>query len=285
MATYSGNLTFTLPFDIDCDQVLVYTAATESGSYTLASTEDYSYPDKYINYVIDDTIWYKIAFHNSEDGRSTPQSDAISGSGFLYTKPLAAFSDRNDGAPFASVEDVYRISHLTEDNVSRTEITYAISVARAYIDNIMSTTGLDRYNFIWDDSPSRRKYNANILLTKEVEINLATSIVYRNLADDAILKNTITNTKTSSSVSVGQTALGGITGADSIDTATYLDSLSQRFSNYANNLLATILPTYVPVRYGENGTGRKSVGTAFSIQYGRTNFSFSEGIWLDRARV
>src|SRR5574343_242292 len=255
MASYSGNITFSLPNDINSNQILIHSSTTESGVYSLDTTKTYSYLVAYLPFVIDDSKWYKIAFKNSSTGTQSPFSDALSGSGYLASKPTFSLSDKEDGVAFATVNDVYRKSHLTTSNVSQDEVQYCIDTARAYIDNLTSTSNIDRYNVVWEDSPSRRKYNATLKLFKEIEINLATSIVYKNLADDKLLQNSISNTKTSTSVSVGQTSIGGISGPDSVDTVAFLDSLSQRYANYANSLLSTILPTYVPIRCSENGTG------------------------------
>jgi hypothetical protein len=281
MSTYSGNISFSLPNDTEANELLVYSGVTESGAFSLADTIDYTYPTVYTSFIIDDSRWYKIAFNNTNTGITTPISEPVSGSGYIGSRPVVTFGDGNDGVAFASIDDVYRNAHLTESNVSRREVQYCIEVARAHIDNLTSTNGLDRYSFVWDHTPARRKYNAKIKLLKEVEINLATSMIYKNLADDAILKNSITNTKTSSSVAVGQTSIGGITGSDSIDTASYLDQLSTRYANYATGILSTVLPTYIPLRYSESGTGNGFV----SYVMGAPTFSFSDGLILDRMDI
>ena len=43
MATITAKITLSLPSDTDSDKVRVYESATETGTYTLDDTYDYSY--------------------------------------------------------------------------------------------------------------------------------------------------------------------------------------------------------------------------------------------------
>jgi len=278
--TYSGYFFTGVPeYDKSADRILVYYADTVNGAYTLLSTEDYTYPTKVMEYEINEDKWYKIAYSNSTTGYTTPQSNAVPGSGVLKSAPNLEITSTADGASYATEIDVYARSNLTDNDISKTDVNYALSIARAYIDIKLSTMSINRYS-AYGTSTASRKFNAQIKLLKDVEINYALGLVYRHMADDKVMENVTAGNSTSASVSVGQTSVGGIVESDSITTAQYFDALSARYSVYADNLLNTLLPNYVPLRYSENGTGYQN--TFISFAGDKATFNFGTGIILDR---
>ena len=280
MATYSGYFFTGVPDeDKDSDKLLVYSSATKDGTYTLESTEDYAFPTKVTEYSVDEDKWYKISYTNSDTGYTTPLSNYVPGSGILKSAPSLELTSTSDGASYATEIDVYARGNMTDNDIPKADVNYSLSVARAYIDMKLSTISINRYS-AYRNETARRKFNALIKLLKDVEINYALGLVYRHMADDKVMENITAGNSTSASVTVGQTSVGGVVEADSITTAQFFDALSARYSLYADTLLSTLLPNYVPMRYSENGTGYHS--TFISYAGGSPVFNFSAGIVLDR---
>ncbi len=280
MSTYSGYLLTGVPDNSNADQLLVASGLTSSGTFTLMATLDYIYPSKTTAFYIDDSKWYKIAFKESVSAWVTPYSEAVNGSQILKSGPSLAITSSFDGVSYSTAQDVYDRSNLTVTDVALNDVEYSISVARAFIDMKMSTLSLNRFS-CFSNAVAVRKYNAILKLLKDVEINFALSLIYKNLADDAIMSHVTSGTKTSTNISVGQTSIGGIEGADTTTTSSYLDALSVRYGNYASSLLDTLTPNYVPMRYSEQGTGYRQSFITFSTD-GAAYFSFADGIILDR---
>jgi len=268
MATFSGYFLTGLPDNTKANQLLIYTGSTASGVFSLADTISYSYPNKTTAYTIDDTLFYKVAFSESATGWQSPQSEAIAGSQILGSAPSLAITSGSDGATYSTVDDVYAISNLTQEQVPAADVEYAITIARSFIDLKTSSLSINRFS-AFGNEVAKKKYNATLKILKDVEINFALSLIYRNLADDAIMNNITEGIGSSSSISVGQTSIGGIESSDSTTIATYLDSLSARYSAYATSLLDTIIPNYVPLRYSESGTGYVNQWRSYITNYGR----------------
>jgi len=285
MTIYSGFLMTGIPVNEEVDLLNITSSATSSGVFVLEDTIEYNYPSNLSEYLIDSDLFYKVQFENSVDGYTTPYSDATAGSAILASAPVLEVSSSNDGSPFASVQDVYDRANLTAEDISEPDIRYALSVARAYIDMRLSSISLDRYRD-FGSSVQTRKYNALLRLIKDSEMNYALSLVYKHMADDKIMENATGGKKTSTSISVGQTAINGIQGADSIEVATFFDALSARYATYAANLLDTLTPNYVPLRYSENGTGYDTgYNQLISFSNGSASFDFAAGIILDRMEL
>ena len=254
MSTFSGYFLVGIPDNIKSDKINVYTSTTSSGVFSLESTVSYSYPNKTIEYVIDEDKFYKISFTEESTGWLSPLSEVIYGSKIQNTVPPVTITSSTDGASFSTPDDVYELTKLTETDVSQKDVQYALTMARAYID--LKTTNLSIFRFSsFDTNTAKKKYNATIRILKDVEINYAASLIYRDLADNAILKNVLDGKSTSQSISVGATSIGGIEDSSSTTIANYLDALSTRYASYAFGLLNSVMPNYTPLRYSENGTG------------------------------
>ncbi len=284
MATYSGYLMTGIPVNDEVDILNIYSSTTSSGVFSLEDSLEYAYSTKITAYNIDETKWYQIAFESSSTGYVTPNSEATEGSAILKTAPVLEITSSNDGSSFASVQDVYDRSNMTPVDVPESDISYSLSVARAFIDLRLSTISIDRYRE-FGNSVRLRKYNAVLRLIKDTEINYCLSLVYKHMADDKIMENTTAGVKTSASVSVGQTSIAGIESPDSIETATFFDALSTRYAAYAADLLSSLSPNYVPLRYSENGTGNYISNNPIISYESSSSFSFSDGIILDREEL
>jgi len=289
MATYSGYLMTGVPVNREVDILNVYSSATSSGTFALEEAMVYEYSTRVTNYSIDDSKFYKISYEDTSDGYVTPLSEATAGVTILEAAPILDITSSNDGASFASVQEVYDRSNITTADISETNVNYSLSVARAFIDMRLSTISIDRYR-VFADSVQTRKYNASLRIIKDVEINYCLSLVYKYMADAAILEDTTSSssTSTATSIRIGQTTISdkdASGSSDSIEAATNFDALSTRYAQYAETALDSLAPNYVPLRYAENGTGY-DFGTSAIISYAHSaSFSFVGGIILDREEL
>lgn len=267
MATYQGYLLISLPDNTNADNVLVYSSATSSGVFTLANTLDYVYPNKTVEYTVDDTLFYKVAFSESATSWVSALSSVIAGSKVLETAPSIAITSSYDGVSYSTPDDVYAVSNLTTEDVSNDDVIYAIATARAFIDLKTSSLSINRFN-AFSNGVAKKKYNATLKILKDVEINFAISLIYRDMANKKIIEKVRNNTSSSTSISIGQTYINESQPADSVDIANYLDSLSSRYSTYALGLLDTVIPNYVPLRYSEHDTGYVNSWHSYIINRG-----------------
>lgn len=280
MATYSGYLLTGIPDNPNADQLLVASGLTSSGAFTLDNTLSYTYPTKTTPYSINESRWYKVAFKQASNSWQTPYSEAIDGAQILKNIPQLAITSTYDGISYSTPQDVYDRANLTIADTPINDVNYAISVARSFIDLRMSTLSVNRYS-TFSQNVAQKKFNGLLKLLKDVEINFALSLIYKNLADDALMQKVRNGESTSTSVSVGQTSVAGIKAPGSTEISTYLDALSTRYASYATSLLDTLVPNYVPLRYSENGTGYRQTFISFATD-GSATFNFADGIILDR---
>lgn len=241
MATQSATFAFGLPEDVDSDQLLIYSASTETGSYSLAATVSYSYGTRTYEYdSLDDTLWYKIQFNNSTDSESGPLSDAIYGGDFDNAAPFLAVSTTTDGANYASSQDVYDYSNLTTSDATQAQVSIALKRARAVIDLHTAELDLDRFE-MYDTEIARKKHNATLRILREAEINIALGNLYRMLADDRVIEQNRSDGDSRPSVTIGSTSLGD----DNVNAATNLQMLlnmSGRFLAIGAAMLQSIQP-------------------------------------------
>jgi len=268
MATITAVFLYGIPDDKDTDVVRILESSTEAGTYTTVSSEAYVYGQKATEYdAADSTKWYKIQFYSSTTNVAGPISDPVYGGDYDKSKPFFAISTSFDGAGYATVAELMEQSKLGPQDVSSANCAKALKVSRAYLDLIMDSQGVNKYSrhFVMDDA--RRKYNAQLELIKQVEIKFALSMLYKDLADDKVM-NVIRDPKTKfDSVSIGQTSLSQ-TESNELKFAEFLDTQSQRYNSQATALLQTLLPTSIPVSYGEVQTRMTPLEwTAFAGSY------------------
>jgi hypothetical protein len=252
MATVSAIFTFALPDDVNSDKLRIYKSNTETGSYALDTTFNYTYGYRAQEYdSVDDTKWYKIQFYNSVDDEAGPMSDPVYGGDFgERDTPFLALSSSFDGAYYASATDVFNLTGLTLDDISVSKVQSILRSTRAYIDLIMGDITLSGFRRFWGSSVSRRKYNAVLRVIKDVELNLAASVIFRSLADDeqmGVLRGTAG--KGRSSISIGSTSIKSDNPGIVAET---LNELSVRYATYAASLFNSVSPPTVPISYSDN---------------------------------
>lgn len=254
MATQSAILKFALPEDEDSDQMKIYSCATKSGTYALATTVSYEYGDSTYEYdSLDDTTWYKIQFHNSSDGESGPISDPVYGGDFSNASPFLAVSTAYDGANYATTQDVYDYCTLTTEDVTSARVSQALRRARAVIDLKTADLDLDRFTRTFDTDVSRKKFNATLRILKEAEINIALGNIYRGLADDLIAKrmrDALSGAGSeSSAVTIGQTALAEGAGLLDPRHAAELNALANRYLSIGSAMLNSLQPPSIRLHF------------------------------------
>lgn len=241
MTIQSATITFSLPEDSNSDYLYIYSATTENGTYSLATSVAYEYgTTKYEYDSLSDSSWYKIRFYNSSDNEYGPYSDPVYGGDFEAAAPFLAVSSTTDGANYATSTDVYRYSHLTTQDVSDSEVSRALKQARARIDYRTAEMGLSRFE-VFDSDTAKRKYNATLRLIKEAEINIALSVIYTNLSDDLILENMRGGTGSQAgSVSIGSTSVSGDSLAERNESTLYLAALAARYAAQGEEILSSL---------------------------------------------
>lgn len=241
MAIQSGVFTFSLPEDSNSDYFIIAQSATKEGAYSTAATVDYQYgTTKYEYDQMDDSLWYKIKFWNSQDNEYGPISEAVYGGDFSAAAPFLAVSTTTDGANYATTQDVYDYSHLSSEDVTQTEVSRALRQARARIDYRTAEMGLSRFE-VFDSDTSRRKYNATLRLIKEAEINMSLSVIYTNLSDDFIIRSMRGGSDSGAGpVSIGNTSISGDKLAERNESTLYLAALAGRYAAMGEEILASL---------------------------------------------
>lgn len=241
MATQSAVITFSLPEDLDSDQLLILASATKDGAYSTVETVNYGYGETSYEFDdLDDTLWYKIQFRNSADNENGPISEAVYGGTFSAAAPFLAVSTTTDGANYATTQDLYDYSGLTAQDVSQSRVSNALRRARAVLDYRTAEMGLDRFE-VFDTETARRKYNASLRILKEAEINMALGNLYTNMSDDLIIDNIREGEGAASgSISIGSTSVSGDTLAERSENILYLATLANRYFSQGELLLASL---------------------------------------------
>lgn len=250
MATVTASFLFSIPEDKDSNYIKIWSATSEGGTYTQETMLTYKYAARAVEYTsLDTTKWYKVQFNNSSTGVNGPISDPVFGGAFDHSKPFVAITTSFDGAGLATTDEVYECSNLTSADVSVTDVRNALDVAGAYIDLTLGDTNLHRYSRVYSSNIARRKYNAQLAIMRKIEIAFALALIYKDLADDEIMKTVRDQKKQFNNITVGQTSLTLDEPTTNINIANFLDNQAQRYNAQAAQLLSTILPTTVPLLY------------------------------------
>lgn len=252
MATVSAIFTFALPDDTSSDKLRIYVSTTETGSYTLDTTFNYSYGYRTQEYdSVDTTKWYKLEFYNSTEDEAGPKSNPVFGGDFGdRDTPFLALSSSFDGANYASATELYNLTGLTSTDISVAKVQSILRSTRAYIDLRMDSNNLGKYSKFFNSSTARAKYNASLRVIKDVELNLAASVVFRSLADNQqldILRGTVGKGKRA--FSVGNTSINTDTAGQ---TTVAFTELSSRYANMAASLFNSIRPSTIQISYSDN---------------------------------
>lgn len=242
MATQSGTFTFALPEDADTNQLLIYSATTKNGTYSLDTTVTYEYGTETYEYdSMDDTKWYKIKFNNSTDSEAGPLSDPVFGGNFSQASPFLAVSTRTDGAYYATVDDVYNYSTLTTQDVSISNVSIALRRARAVVDQRTADLDINRFSHLTTPI-ARKKYNASLRVLREVEILLALGVLYVGLADDLTINSIRGDLEDDGDITIGSTAISGVGGAMRTDQLGSLLVLGAEYRTRGMILLGSLQP-------------------------------------------
>lgn len=266
MAIVTASILFGLPEDKASDRVYIWSASTENGTYTQVESFSYLYAGRAIEYSsLDTEKWYKIQFANSVLSTTSPLSDPVYGGDYDNSRPFIAISTSFDGNNYSTTTDLYESSRLTTSDVSIASAKSALKTARAYIDLILSGTDLHKYSRAYSTDIARRKYNAQLEILKKVECGFALALLYKDMADDQIMKGVREQKKTFDNISIGQTSLSaGSAPKDYVQIAEFLDSQGQRYNAQAAGLLSTLLPTSIPLIYNAELKVRMTDVYAFS---------------------
>lgn len=252
MSIETAMLTFALPEDTGADKLRIYQASSEDGTYTLATTFNYTYGYRVQEYdSIDTTKWYKIEFYNNTSGRRGPKSDPIFGGDFgTKDTPFLALSSTFDGANYTSASEIYSLTQLKASDISAVEVQKILRATRAYLDLRLNAVNLRRFGRFCNAGEARKKYNAALRITKEIELNLAAAVCFRSISNAEQMSVIRGETKSKRSFSVGSTS---IQEGDSPSTVlTILNALSSRYAGYAASLMNSIMPNSVQVAYSDD---------------------------------
>ena len=273
--TEYAKITFSLPEDTGSDLLLVFTSATETGTYAAATPPSliYHYGETVAEIAdIDVTKWYKIQFRNSKTSKVGPLSEPVNGADWTdKDKPEVYISTQTDGAYYATVQDVLDYTHGNLQAMitalgtgwAATSISDALKHARAIIDLRVAEMSLTRFSRTFETDIARRKYNAALHIVKEAEINFALGALYQGLVDQKIatgVVDAITGTDTGdwNVVSIGQTSIskgnwkpGSGTKLSDIDMTNALQALANKYNMTGAAFLTMLHPVTVPVSRSE----------------------------------
>jgi hypothetical protein len=251
MATVTAKITLGLPDDTDADQVLVYSSATEDGTFTLDSTNDYTFGQEVLESIsIDTTKWYKISFNNSVTSVEGTQSIAREGATWEDGKPFFALTSFYDGNPLATAADVYARTPHDSTDVPEAAVDSFLITARARVNLILDEQERERYTLLYDSDVARRKYNAQLQIMKDSEIYFAMSLFYKYLADNQV-ENAIAGTN--ETVVIGSTSISAKdSGTDNTQT---FEDRAKNYEKTAIELLKTVMPNGIPVTYNADTAG------------------------------
>lgn len=248
MATQTATFIFALPENEDSDQLHIYEGNSETTATTQVATPSYSYGTTTYEYTsLDDTKWYTIRFYDSTTTVHGPRSKAVFGGDFSLADPFLAVSTGTDGAQFATVQDVYDYSTLTATEVSRARVSQALRRGRAVIDLRTVELDLDRFTRTWDTAASRKKWNAQLRVLREAEINIALGNVYRGMSDDLVIDGLNDTDDLNTSLSIGQTSIGFPGSASRLEHVAQLLKLGDRYLAEGMRLLGDLQPNSVRI--------------------------------------
>lgn len=303
MAIVKGVFVHSIPEDANADILRILESSTENGSYTVTGSYEYIHGYRTVEHNAIDTLkWYKIEFYNSSDGTVSARSDAIYGGDYDKSKPFVALSTTFDGAGFATASELYSFSHLTEEDVSVSEVQRKLKMSRSFIDLVTETQDIDKFSRIYTADIARRKYNAYLNIVKRAEISYALALIYRDLADDIVMRNFRNDHPDLDGVSIGQTSIS-LSESNDIQLAEYLESKSQSYGQQAISIIQSLLPTSIPLFYGDGmvrerfvhpqdiyayagQTPATSEATLEQVSESLTGFGSSmNGTWLDLSDI
>ena len=251
MAIVKGIFVHGIPDDTNADVLRILESTTENGTYSVVGSYEYTHGYRTVEHDTIDTLkWYKIEFYNTSDANLGARSDAIYGGDYDKSKPFVALSTTFDGAGYATASELYSTSHLTEEDVTVSEAQRKLKLARAFIDLVTETQDIDKFSRIYKSDIARRKYNAYMEVLKRGEIYYALALIYKDLADDAVMRNFRNQNSDFDAVSIGQTSVS-LTDGNDLRMAEFFNIQANGYAQQALSIIQTLLPTSVPLFYGD----------------------------------
>lgn len=293
MATVTRFITYQIPDNSDYNQLLIFDSTTETGTYSLLDTLNYSYPNRATEYTaINTEKWYKIRFYDSANGEYSPYSDAFFGGEADQNEPFAAITSTFDGVGFATASGFYQTTGLNNVQVDINDVKDALKTAKGYIDLITDDTSPYKYSRDHGTDVTRRKYNAQLELMRKAEIYFAAALVYQDMADDRVMMGLsgsistvtvpsdltadaispsgfLTVSGNAQSFSVGQTSITEPQNSDQIDVARFnVDKqlMIARYNNEKNLAFATYLDDRQTNRYQNEGNFFAATSQRYAIR-------------------
>jgi hypothetical protein len=269
--TEYAKITFSLPEDTGSNLIMVFTSATETGTYAAATPPSlvYHYGETVATIAdIDVAKWYKIQFRNSTTSKVGPLSEAVNGANWTNAdKPEVFISTTTDGAYYATAQDVLDYTHGSLQAIitavgtgwSVTRIPDALKRARAVIDLRCAEMDLNRFTGSFTTEVARRKYNAALHVVKEAEINFALGALYQGLVDNKISANIVSAiagvdnagwdvvSVGQSSISMGNWKPGSGKQLDDSEAIQAIQTLATQYMKTAAALLSMLHPVTVRV--------------------------------------
>ena len=212
MALVTRFITYELPNLATYDQLLLYESTTESGTFSLDQTLSYQYLTRATEVDnLNTDKWYKIRFYDTVNALYSPYSDVFYGGHYDDKEPFACVTSTFDGAGFATASGFYTTTRLKTEQVSVGLVKDALKTARAYVDVTLDDVSPYKYSIFVDTDNAKRKYNANIEITRKVEIYFAAALIYHDMADDQVMVG-LSGSFTSLSVQADLTADTDVSG-------------------------------------------------------------------------
>jgi hypothetical protein len=191
MANVNRFITYELPEKKTYDYIKLYEGPSQSGYFSLSSSISYTYGTKATEFTLDTETWYKIRFYDSVEDCYSPYTQSVLGGTYDTREMLAAIGNSFDGAGYAAVADFYLLTRSDATTIPSANVAKSLRIARAYIDLVTGDQTPYKFARDWSTDTTRRKYNAELELTKTGEIYLAAALCYQDLADDRTLAATL----------------------------------------------------------------------------------------------
>jgi len=188
MAIVKRFVSYKIPENRGYTIIELWESATETGSFALLNSTKYDYPSRATEYDMLDTVkYYKVRFKNVDENRFSPYTDVFFGGHFDDKEGFAQITTSFDGAGYATPTQFYATTNLNSDQIPLSDVQDAMYTARAFMDVLLDDQGPAKYNVNDNTQTSRRKYNAELELTRKAEIYFGAALIYNDMADDKIM--------------------------------------------------------------------------------------------------
>ena len=230
MAIVKRFVSYKIPENYGYTKIELWESATETGSFALLNSTTYDYPGRATEYDMLDTVkYYKIRFKNEAESRYSPYTDTFFGGHFDDKEGFAQITTTYDGAGYSTPTQFYATTTLNSDQVGLSNVQDALYTARAFMDVLLDDQGPQKYYVNDNTETSKRKFNAELELTRKAEIYFAAGLIYNDMADDKVmeaLSGSIYTVPVPPSVSGFVGASGYVAGSDLATGGSNIGALS-----------------------------------------------------------